>query len=344
MAAFAAAGLLLSSNGSIYKPGNVRAEKGLRATLAPPSQEGVPADFWKVEEDIRLYHFRQGEGTPVLVLHGGPGVPPDESWPGLQALSPDFSFIYYHQRGCGRSSKPIDRFESQNFLKNVAELDKLLGFSAQLADIERIRRILKQDKLTLIGHSWGGFMAALYAVEFPEHVDKMVLIAPAAMLKMPDEGGLFEQIKDLLPESRHAAYEAFLRQYFDYGNIFHKSERDLAQINLGFAEFFMEAAKAKGIEVFTDSQSDISDVGGWMVHAQYFSLGMKFDHRPELKKVTVPVLVLHGEEDIIPSLSSREYAELFPAATFKLIPKASHFPFLETPAVFARLVQEFLKP
>lgn len=342
--AFVTVGFLLSANGAFYKPGNVRAEKGLGAPLTPPSQEGVPPHFWKVEEEILLHYFSEGDGNPVLVIHGGPGVPPAEPWPGLRVLSEDFTFYYYHQRGCGRSTKPIDRFESPNFLQNVAALDKALGFSAQLADIERIRRILNLEKLNIIGHSWGGFMAAFYAVEFPEHVNRLILVAPAAMLRMPVEGGLFEQIKDLLPKPRHAAYEAFLKEYFDYGNIFGKSEQELARINLDFAKFFMEAAKTRGIESLSDSQTPVDMLGGWMVHAQYFSLGMKFDLSPELKKVTVPVLVLHGERDIIPSLASREYADLFPSSTFKLIPGASHFPFLETPAVFARVVREFLKP
>jgi len=334
-------GLLPATNGSFYKPGNIRAEKGLRSSLNPPPQDAREANFWKVEEDIRLYHFSRGEGIPVLVIHGGPGFPPSESWPGLRALENDYKFYYYHQRGCGRSTKPVDRFESRNFLQNMAKLDKLLGFSAQLADIERIRRILKQDKLLIIGHSWGGFMASLYAVEFPEHIDKLILVDPAGMLKMPVEDGLFERIKALLPEQQHAKYDAFLGKYFDYGNIFKKSEKELIEINLGFAKFFGEASKNFGVEIYDTVQLDSEWVGGWMVHAQYFSLGMKFDYRPELKKVKVPVLVLHGEKDLLPASVSREYADLFPDGSFTMIRNASHFPQLDQAEDFGQACFDF---
>ncbi len=336
-------GFLHSSNGSFYSPGKVRAAKGLRAPLTPPSQVGVEGPYWKVEEDILLYNFSRGEGTPVLVIHGGPGYPPSGPWPGLEALEKNYKLYYYHQRGCGKSTKPVDRFESQNYLQNVVKLDKVLGFSAQLADIERIRRILNQEKLIIIGHSWGGFMAALYAVEFPEHIQKMILVDPAGMLQMPVEGGLFEQIKALLPEEKHTEFDAFLKEYFDYSNIFKKSEKELMQISLEFAKFFGEAALSQGLEIPDMTRAETEMAGGWMVHAQYFSLGMKFDYRPELKKVKSPVLVIHGELDIIPASVSREYAGLFPAGSFHIIPKASHFPQLDQPDDFGNVVTDFLK-
>lgn len=91
---------------------------------------------------------------------------------GLENLKKDYRFIYYHQRGCGHSTRPIDTFKSQNFMQNVTVLNKVLGLSAQLADIERIRRILGHERLILVGHSYGGFLASLYAAEFPEHVEK----------------------------------------------------------------------------------------------------------------------------------------------------------------------------
>ena len=55
-----------------------------------------------------------------------------------------------------------------------------------------------------------------------------------------------------------------------------------------------------------------------------------------------PVLVLHGADDTQPEKSSRMYAEAFPNAQFKVIDGATHFPFEEQPAVFAKIVGDFL--
>lgn len=336
-------GFLFSTNGSLYKPGNLKTGKGLRSPLAPPSQEGVKPNYWKVAEDILLYHFSSGEGTPILIIHGGPGFPSLKPWKGLEALKDSFQSYYYHQRGCGKSTKPLDKFESKNYFQNMTNLVKVLGVSAQLADIERIRRILKQEKLIIIGHSFGAFLATLYAVEFPEYVEKMVLIAPAAVLKMPIEEGGIEQLNDYLTSEMKDEYKKFLARYFDYGKIFFKSEKELAGINLEFAKFYEAALKTTGVKSPEDAILEVEDVGGWMVHAMYFSLGLKYDFRDELKKVKAPVLVLHGEKDVMPSSVSQKYANYFSDGEFKLIPGASHFPFSERPEEFAGVVAAFLK-
>jgi len=125
------------------------------------------------------------------VIHGGPGFPPLRSWPALDRLAAKYRFNYYRQRGCGKSTRPVMRFSSRNFYKNLIILNAALGLGAQIADIERIRRILGQEQLILIGHSFGGFIASLYAAEFPEHVDKLILLAPADVMKMPQKEGEF---------------------------------------------------------------------------------------------------------------------------------------------------------
>jgi proline iminopeptidase len=336
--------LPIFSSGALYKPGQLKTGKGLRSPLDPPSQEGVGPHQFKVAEDILLHYFHSGEGKPVLVIHGGPGFPPTSPWDGLEGPAHDFRFIYYHQRGCGHSTRPIDTFKSQNFMQNAMILDKILGLSAQLADIERIRRILGQEKLSLIGHSYGGFLASLYAVEFPEHVDKMILIAPAGVLKFPiEEGEGFEKIREYMSEKQKAEFDDFLSRYFDYGKIFTKSEKDLSALNAEYVKHFGAAMKSRGLEMPEMAEEELALSGGWMVHALYLSLGMKYDLREELTKVRVPVLVLHGEEDMFAAKASREYTDLFPNGKLLMIPEATHFPFVEKPEEFGRIVGEFLK-
>jgi proline iminopeptidase len=336
-------GVPLSSSGALYKPGQVRTGKGLRSPLTPPSQEGVKPNHFKVAEDILLHYFQSGEGKPVLVIHGGPGFPPSKPWEGLENLKKDYRFIYYHQRGCGHSTRPIDTFKSQNFMQNVTVLNKVLGLSAQLADIERIRRILGHERLILVGHSYGGFLASLYAAEFPEHVEKMILIAPAGVLKMPIvEGEGFDKIKDYLSEKQKAEFDDFLSRYFDYAKIFTKSEKDLSVLNAEYVKHFGAAMESRRLELPEQEMEDLTLSGGWMVHALYLSLGMEYDLRDELKKVSMPVLILHGEKDMMPVKASQEYADLFPMGEIRMIPEATHFPFVEKPKEFARAVDEFL--
>ena len=58
----------------LYEPGMVRLGKNLSASLSP-AEESNDKNFWKVEKDIELYHYQDGMGKKVLVVHGGPGYP-----------------------------------------------------------------------------------------------------------------------------------------------------------------------------------------------------------------------------------------------------------------------------
>ena len=319
----------------LYQPGMVRAEKNLRASLTPPAQTG-DEHFWQVEADIQLYHFAAGAGRNVLVIHGGPGFPYTQAWAGLESLTDRYQFHYYDQRGCGQSSRPIDTFSSRNYSENLNTLDQTLGLGAQIADIERIRQILGEEKLILIGHSFGGFLAALYATEFPERVEALVLVAPAEVLVMPPpSGGLFEQVRARLPENRRAEYDAYLKRYLNFQSIFSESESSLTALNEAFVPYYTAAVPEA-------NAAPAGQAGGWMVQAMYFSMGQRHDYRPALKAVTAPVLVLHGANDLPPEAASRMYAQAFPNAQLKVITEATHFPFEEQPEAFGAAVEKFL--
>jgi len=332
-------GLLWYSMGEpLYKPGMVRAGKNLRASLSPPPQ---PEDgpYWIVESDIQLKHFEHGAGRNVLVIHGGPGYPFRTPLAGLEPLVGEYRFHYYDQRGCGESTRPFDRFSGTNTYENMMELEKTLGIGAQLADIERIRQILGDEKLILIGHSWGGFLASLYAAEYPEHVQALVLVSPADMLVMPgQDSDLFETVRGSLPEAMRPEFDAYMEEYLNFNSLFTKSEADLVSMNEQFGKYYQEAVR-EAVQVTLPEQGE---PGGWMVFAMYISGGQRHDYRSALQRVTAPVLVLHGVNDLQSQTASRSYAEAFPNARFQVIEGASHFAFEEQPEDFAQVVGDFL--
>ena len=229
----------------LYKPGMVRkafAAFKLDTRLTPSGEQTA----WPVEPGITLHHFEKGTGHDVLVVHGGPGYPFTEPIPALDALTDRYRFIYYDQRGCGRSTKPITAFESSNFYKNMLTLNDKLGLQAQIADLERIRLLIGQDKLTILGHSFGAFIAAMYAAEFPDRVRALVLVAPADVLVFPAAGGgIFARIQERLPEPYRADYSRFQAEYLNFKDIFSKTEKDLQRLNARFAGYYLTAVGAE---------------------------------------------------------------------------------------------------
>ena len=236
-------------------------------------------------------------------------------------------------------TRPFDTFPDENSYENMTALNKALGLGAQVADIERIRRILGVEKITLIGHSFGGFIAALYAAEFPERVEKLVLISSADMLVMPQEsGGLFALVRGRLPESERAEYDAFIKEYLGFQNIFGKSEADLIAMNDRLSEYYAVAFPGSP----QTEPAGQGRPGGWMVWGIYLSLGQRHDYRAAMRSTAFPVLVLHGSADLQSEETSRQYLGMLPGRRIRRHPGPTHFIFEENAAEFARVVGEFL--
>ena len=322
-------------SGPIYSPGDLTTQDRYAHLLKNPDQPDRP-NYFELNDDISLYYSTEGTGKPVLIIHGGPGMPYNTPWAGLSALDSNYQFYYYHQRGCGKSTRPFDTFESSNFYQNMMALNDHLGLPAQIADIEQIRRKLGQEKITLIGHSFGGFLASLYAVEFPDRVESLLLVTPANVLKIPsDQGGLYDVIRKKLPEEKLEDYDQYLEQVFDFKGMFKKSEQQLVEQNKAFIQYYNLATN-------TRTAGGNPDLGGWIQNACFMSMGKKHDYSNTLTSIQVPTLVIHGEKDIIPVESVQLYLDNIPNSRLEVIPDATHFPFDEQPDRFAEIVSEFL--
>ena len=112
----------------------------------------------------RISYEVVGEGDPVVVVHGGPGLDHTYLRPGLDILAGSHSLVYYDQRGTGRSEAVLD-----------AESITLDTF---VEDIESLRKTLGRDRLTLLGHSFGSLLVLGYALAHPDRTRGLILMAP----------------------------------------------------------------------------------------------------------------------------------------------------------------------
>ena len=324
----------------LYVPGSVRASRNLTAPLDPPTAARGDG-LVDMGAGVRLFTFTDGQGGRVVVIHGGPGIPPRGPWTGLHALADRFAFTYYHQRGCGRSTRPFERLPAGGTYARMQLLHQTLGLPAQLGDIERLRRAWGETRLTLIGHSFGALLASLYAAELPERVRALVLVAPAPLIVMPPAGGdLLDEIRRELPEAERVRYEVFLGRYLDFRRILDSDESAVAALNREFQPFYAQVARKHGFAMAEGAFPE--DAGGLVVQALYLSLGRRHDWSAFVGTVQAPTLVLHGERDVQSEQASAAYAAFFPHARFKVIRDAGHFPFEDRPDAFASAVAEFL--
>ena len=323
----------------LYRLGDVVSGRNLSAPLVPPRQ--TDPSSWQVEKDIRLTFESVGEGRPILVVHGGPAMPYENPWAGLSAFKDRRKLLYYHQRGCGDSTRPFDKFDG-SFYENMTALERTLGLGAQIADVERIRQILNVDKITIVGHSFGGFIAALYAAEFPDRVDQLVLVAPAGVLTPPDERrDIFKLTREKLSRDLLPSYDEAVREYLDFGSVFSRDESQIIESHRKVGSYLMKAMdyETKGLGA--------AKPGGWTAVAMYFSIGRAQDYRPALSRIKADTLILVGAEDHLGKAGSESYRAI-PNSSFTVIERgigeerAGHFIFDECPNSFERALTEFL--
>ncbi len=297
-------------------------------------------DQWIVDEGIALHHFATGQGQDILVIHGGPGYPPERPWAVSAELGSDFRLHYYHLRGCGNSSRPITEAPEGNTYEKMKRAEACLGLAAQIHDIEQIRILLGKDKLILLSHSFGAVIAALYAAEYPEHVQALICVAPANLIVMPTpEPDLMTLIDVKLTGEQRPQYRRYLSRYFDFGSLVQCSETELSAFYNEFKRYY---ASATGSKPLSQAESDSDSTGGWMTLAVFLSLGKRHDFSGALRNVQAPVLVLHGEDDLSPASDSERFAGYFPNARFATIPAAGHFLLDEQPEAAAKAIRSFL--
>jgi proline iminopeptidase len=264
---------------------------------------------------VELFVRRVGQGSPAVVLHGGPGAHHDYLLPGFDALADGRELIYYDQRGGGRS--PVAR-------------DVAVGWTEHVADLEALRTTWGLERLTLAGYSWGGLLALLYAVSHPGRVGRLALVSPAPAWRAAREQfeGAFARrnLDPAFQEARRQLRESGLR------------ERDPAAFQqrifeLSVAPYFFDPERARELTPFR--------VTGRTQQEVWQSLG-DFDLRPRLPELRgIPALVLHGEADPIPIEAARTAAGLI-GAEFHALSHCGHVPYVEAFDAFRTLVGGFL--
>lgn len=105
-----------------------------------------------------------GPGIPLLVLHGGPGMP-SNYLNSLSELADERPVVFYDQLGCGKSDRPAvseGHYIAERFVD----------------EIDHVRKALNLHEMHLIGQSWGGMLAAMYTLKSPQRVRSVTFESP----------------------------------------------------------------------------------------------------------------------------------------------------------------------
>lgn len=263
--------------------------------------------------------FGSGSATPLFVANGGPGfdhlyLHVSDAW---DSLAHSRKIVMWDQRGTGRSG-PLKSGQS-------------CTLADQINDLEALRAHLGFDKIDLLGHSWGGFLAMAYSARHPEHVKHLILVDSAAP-RWKDTRFLFH---DVFPDvtSREDSYDftASLKEK-------DSAAAADAQVRLYLSMLCYSPEHRDELLAKMANDKEFRDVN----EAVNKDLA-RFDLNPEIVKFHFPVLIITGRFDMnVAPVIAYKMHEAISGSQFVVLEKSGHLPFFEEPDRFVSVVNSFL--
>ncbi len=278
------------------------------------------------EDDLRLRHvvihghrraYRMAGSGPVLLLLHGLGCDSTTWLPVLPRLAKRFTVVAPDLLGHGESAKPRADYSLGGYANGMRDLLTMLGI----------------EKVTVVGHSFGGGVAMQFAYQFPERTERLALIAPGGLgpevsvairaLTLP--GASFALSMAGLPPLRPfvAGYLTALSR----SRLPHT--RDLAEVAHIYRGMLCDPRGRFAVRHVTSAVVD------W--HGQIVTM----TDRAYLTRL-MPMCLIWGERDDVIPVSHATTAEAYaPGAQVHLVPGAGHFPHKEQPDQVARILAGF---
>ena len=267
--------------------------------------------------DVSLLVKMMGQGYPLLLMHGGPGLD-HTTMSSLEPLADQFTLVFYDHRANGRSTGTAESMTWENLTADADALRQTLGF----------------DQWAVLGHSFGGQVALEYAVRYPENVSHLLLLdtcgdawwcqknAPELLRKRGLSTTACNAADrffngDLRPDEVTATVMKFLRAYF-----YRLRLRDLPHaVVSGFRMRMRPEAHVFGFGKL---------IKGWNVMNR-------------LREIEAPTLVVGGRDDFLfPPEHQAILADRLPHAHLEIVEHAGHNAHAERPAEVIGIVRRFI--
>lgn len=267
--------------------------------------------FVRTDDHVRLYVQDTGDGPPILFIHEFAGD--HRSWePQVRALSRQYRCISYNARGYPPSDVPED----------------LSGYSQQraVADAVAVLDDLGIQRAHIVGISMGGFCALHFGLRHPDRAQSLV-VAACGYGAQPERQAAFRKECDVIADAFEQEGTVTVAERYSIGparvQFQNKDPRGWRQFATELAEHSAEgsARTMRGVQRERPSLYDLAD---------------------ELRAMTVPTLIITGDEDegcLEPDLMLKR---TIPSAGLAVLPRTGHTCNLEDPAAFNRLVADFL--
>lgn len=263
----------------------------------------------------------EGDKTPLLLLHGGPGVPSYYLNP-LAALSKDRPVIFIDQLGCGRSDRKIDT--------------TLMTIENYVEQLEQIKIVLGLKEFYLYGHSWGTMLGTEYYYAYPDGIKALILSSSSISIPMwlRDADTLISTLPDSIQTAintneRNGTYDSpeYQQAVLTYNqNFLARKLPWTADLDSTFAQINEE------IYQFMWGPSEFTATGNLK----------DYDRTNKLSDIKIPTLFITGEFDEARPSTVQYYQSLVPNSRFVMIEDAAHLTMHDNPEKDIQTISSFL--
>lgn len=252
----------------------------------------------------RIHYERSGKGFPVLFIHAG--IADSRMWePQAKAFDKQFDMVRPDLRGFGDTALPPAPYSG------IADLVALLDH-------------LRIDRAHVVGCSMGGTLAIDLALEHPQLVGRLVLIA--AGVSGSNLGAADSALFTEIEEADKAG--------------------DMDAVNRAEVRLWVDGPRRREGSAPATVRALVLDMNGRSLHTDWSSAESKPIDRPaigRLGEISTPTLVIVGDEDLPHCLANADViTSKVPGARKVIIKDAGHLPSLERPAEFNRVLLDFL--
>ncbi len=261
-------------------------------------------------------------GRTLLCVHGGPGGTHDYLLPLADLARQGYRVVFYDALGCGHSDLP--------------ETSRLFTVEHDLEVLDAVRRSLGEERVHLMGSSYGGLLVLDYATRHSER-----------LLSLNSTGGLTDVplcVREMqrLVRGLPARTRATLREYGARGEFLHP-EYEAAAMQFYRRHLcrlwpWPEPVVATMVRMSRPVYNTMNGPNEFTIVGRIKDLVFT----PELRRVSVPSLLIHGRYDEVTPLMGERMHRALPGSLFRIFPRSSHTAFWEQRREYLRLVSGFM--
>jgi len=305
----------------------------LAAALAEAAPYRIEQGFVDAN-GVLIYYETFGQGSPLVIVHGGPGADHTYFLPYLVPLARHHQLIFIDESGSGQSQK----------------LDDPSGYTveAMADDVEAVRKELGLGRIALLGHSYGGVLAQAYALKYQQNLSSLILCSTFYSTAKMNQ--VFQKELAAMPaDLRERIQKDEAAGLFGHGKDYQKNR---------YTDDYMIAAWGEGYFPYLyqrhpDPNYDPVDNGkmSWDLYREMWGSDGEFvidgnlksvEYADRLPSLRVRTLVTAGDHDECDPAQAKELSGLIHGSKLVIFPQSGHMTFVDQPDLFIRTIDDFL--